>query len=336
MTRSGGAFGRRARLDFASGRRRSPNGCRAPVKLVWSREDDIRHDFYRPAGFHFLKGGVDADGAVVAWHDHFVTFGDGKSPAPSAGMGATEFPARFVPNLRIDTSYMPLGAPTGPWRAPGSNGLSFVMQSFIDELAHAAGEDPLDFRLKLLGERKLVGEGAGAYNAERARGVLQAVAEMSGWRGRKSLGAREGMGVAFHFCHAGYFAEVAQVKVDPDGRVRPIKVWVAGDVGSVIVNPSGAENQVQGAVIDGISTALFQKITLDKGATVEGNYNDYRLLRISEAPQVEVRFLKTDYPPTGLGEPALPPAIPALTNAVFAATGKRIRSLPIDNALLKA
>ncbi len=220
VTRSGGAFGRRARLDFASETAAIAKRMKGPVKLVWTREDDLRHDFYRPAGFHFLKGGVDADGKVTAWHDHFVTFGDGKAAAPSAGMAATEFPARFVPNCRIDTSYLPLGAPTGPWRAPGSNGLSFVMQSFIDELAHAAGADPLDFRLKLLGDQKLVGDGAAAYNAERARGVLKAVDQMSGWRTRKSLGAREGMGVAFHFCHQGYFAEVALVKVDADGEVR--------------------------------------------------------------------------------------------------------------------
>jgi len=142
--------------------------------------------------------------------------------------------------------------------------------------------------------------------------------------------------MAFHYSHAGYFAEVVQARVEADGRVRPLKVWVAGDVGSTIVNPSGAVNQVQGAAIDGISTALYQKVTIENGAAVEGNFTDYPLLRITDAPQVEVKFLRTDYPPTGLGEPALPPVIPALTNAIFDATGRRIRTLPIDRNLLKA
>jgi isoquinoline 1-oxidoreductase beta subunit len=203
-------------------------------------------------------------------------------------------------------------------------------------LAHSAGTDPLAFRLKLLGERGLVGTpGRDGYDAGRMRGVLKKVAEVSGW-GRTRMAPRQGQGVAFHFSHLGYFAEVVQVRVANDGRIRVEKVWVAGDVGRQIVNPSGAINQVQGSVLDGLSAALGQEITLEGGAVVQGNFDDYRLMRIADAPPVEVHFVLSDHPPTGLGEPALPPAPPALCNAIFAATGKRVRRLPVDPALLVA
>jgi isoquinoline 1-oxidoreductase beta subunit len=337
MIRCGGGFGRRLANDYMVEAAWIAREAGAPVKLLWTREDDTRHDFYRPIGFHFFKGGVDSAGALVAWQDHFITLGPvgGEKVASSAGLSATEFPARFAPNCRIDVSTMPSGVPTGPLRAPGSNGLAFVMQSFIDELAHAAGADPLDFRLKLLGEAKMVGDGLDAYNAERMRGVLNNVAEQSGWRARQPPKG-SGMGVGFHFSHLGYFAEVALVKVAADGSVRVEQVWVSADIGRQVINPFGAFNQVQGAVIDGISAALFQKITIENGRTVESNFSDYPLLRMADAPKVDVQFVKTDYSPTGLGEPALPPAIPAVCNAIFAATGKRIRTLPIDPALLRA
>ena len=336
MTRCGGGFGRRLSNDYMVEAAWIAREAKAPVKLLWSREDDVRHDFYRPGGYHYFEGGLDAQGNVVAWRDHFVTYGDAPDkPASSAGMGPNEFPARFVKNCQIGVSTMPLGVPTGPLRAPGSNALAFVHQSYIDELAHAAGQDPVAFQLNLLGDQKMVGEGPSGYNAERMRSVLKAAADMSGW-GRTKLPARTGMGVACYFSHMGYFAEVARVSVAADGKPKVDKVWVAADVGSQIVNPSGAINQVQGAAIDGISAALFQKITIENGAVKEGNFNAYPLLRMHDAPQVEVRFLKTAYPPTGLGEPALPPVIPAVTNAIHAATGVRIRELPIDPSLLKA
>jgi isoquinoline 1-oxidoreductase beta subunit len=339
LTRCGGGFGRRGASDYAVEAAAIAKHAGVPVKLVWNRADDVQHDFYRPAGFHYFKAGLDGQGSLVAFRDHFVTVGSGDGPASSAFAGPDEFPSRFVADMEFAASFIPSNVPTGPLRAPESNGLAFAFQSFLDELAHAAGRDPLQFRLDLLGEPRILDSTDDRYGPQpdfdtgRMRGVLELVREKSGWDARRQLPAGTGMGTAFYYSHMGYFAEVVQVTVDTNGTFKVDKVWVAADVGSAIINPLGAENQVQGAALDGIGQALA-RINIDNGRTVQSNFHDFALLRINQAPPVEVHFRRTDNPPTGLGEPALPPVIPALCNAIYAACGKRVRRLPIEQGTL--
>ena len=341
IIRSGGGFGRRLSSDFIVEATAIAQRAGAPVKLTWTREDDLQHDHFRPGGFHHLRGGVDAKGKLVGWHNHFVTFAnrverDGKSilqPGSGGSLSGDEFPGRWLANCLLEQTALECRIPMGPWRAPGSSVFSWVFHSFIDELAHAGGRDPLEFRLELLGEQDIVpgtGERGQPYSVARMRNVLREVAQKSGW-GKRSFARGQGAGVAFHFSHRGYVAEVAEVTVSKSGELKVDRVVVVTDIGAQIVNLSGAENQVQGSVIDGLSTLMYPELDIDKGRIVQSNFHDYKLLRMPDTPtKIEMHFLKTDYPVTGLGEPVLPPLAPAVCNAIFAATGKRVRELPLS------
>ncbi len=338
FTRSGGAFGRRLVNDFVAEAAAIAQRVGRPVKLTWRRDSDTQHGKYRPAGWHFLQAGLDSAGKPVAWRNHFVTVGLNSTsrPGTSADIGGNEFPGRSLPNFRLERSVLSANVPTNWWRAPGANGFSFVFQSFVDELAHAAGKDPLEFRLAMLGEdRVFAGSGRWdpAFDTARMKAVLRLAAERAGW-GRR-LPAGSGQGIAFHFSHQGYVAEVAEVSVSPEGVLAVKRVTAAVDVGPII-NRSGAESQVQGSIMDGLSAAWLQEITVTDGAVQQSNFHDFPVLRMDAAPrQVDVHFIETKTTPTGLGEPALPPVAPAICNAIFAATGTRIRRLPISKTDLK-
>lgn len=325
--RAGGGFGRRLVNDYAAEAVAiSKQAGGIPVKLTWTREDDMQHDFYRPGGFHSFKAGLDANGKMVALSDHFITFSsDGKGPVAGGNIPKEEFPFPLIANGLLTQTMLPLMTPCGAWRAPRSSTVAFAFQSFLNEVSTAAGRDHVEFLLELMGEPRWLVEGNdGSLNTGRAAGVIRLAAEKAGWG--RTLPKGHGLGIAFYFSHAGHFAETAEVSVDAQNKVTVHKVIVVGDIGPII-NMSSSENQTQGAVIDGISTMNLE-LSIEKGRVDEGNFDDYPIMRITGTPVVETHFIQSDYTPTGLGEPALPPVAPAVANAVFAATGQRIRSMP--------
>lgn len=331
LMRAGGGFGRRLMNDYmvqvVAIAKAIPG---LAVQLLWSRQDDIRRDYYRPGGWHSFEAGISAKGELIAFSDHFVTFGDGKNTARAAGFNPAMPPAGLIEHLRYSQSMMPTVVTTGAMRAPGSNALCFASQSFLDEVALAAGTDLPHLMLTMLGARREIAPPGGGvpFDTGRARDVIEKVVQTSDWA-HKPREPHRAKGFAFYFCHRGYFAEVVEASV-AGSEIAVHKVWVAGDIGSQIVNPMGAENQVRGAVIDGLAQAFAgQAIEFVDGVVQQSNFHDFPLARMPATPEIEIAWVRSDKPPTGLGEPVLPPVIPALTNALFVATGTRIRSLPV-------
>jgi isoquinoline 1-oxidoreductase beta subunit len=328
LKRLGGGFGRRAVHDFAAEAMAISHRAGVPVKLSWTRTDDIHNDFFRAGGFENMKAAIDAEGKLAAWDQHYIGFKKAGKPVIGSGMLGNELSMTALPNARVRQTMMDINTPCGAWRAPGSNTNAFVEQSFIHELAVLAGRDHVEFLLALLMPRRWVGEGnVNALNTGRAIDVIELAAEKAGWGKQMRTGSAQGM--AFYFCHAAHIAEVAEVSVDAERNFRVDKVTVAVDVGPII-NLSGAISQVQGAIIDGLSTMALQQITMNKGVIQQDNFDEYPVVRIASTPEIDVHFIQSDNPSTGLGEPALPPLAPAVTNAIYTATGIRIRSMPLS------
>lgn len=332
MTRSGGGFGRRLMSEFGAEAAFLSREVGVPVQVVRSREDDLSHDFFRPAGIHRLKAGLDGNGRLVAWSHHLANTSRYayalRTQPETSELYRDDPPAALVPHFRLVHSNVASPVPVGAWRATLHSSNAFAVQGFLDEVAHAAGRDPLAFRLALLGEDRdlpYADHGGPVLSTARLKGVLTEAARRAGWGTAPPAGV--GRGIAAHFTFSGYVAVVAEVSVEA-GEIRVRRLVAAADSG-LIVNPSGAEGQVQGGLLDGVQAALRGEVTVDRGLARQSNFGDYRLLRINEVPRLEVHFLQGEHPPTGLGEPGVSPVAPAIANAVFALTGRRLRRLPL-------
>jgi isoquinoline 1-oxidoreductase subunit beta len=325
----GGGFGRRLEIDGVVRAVQIARHVDGPVKVIWTREEDIQHDMYRPYFFDRMSAGLDEKGIPIAWNHRFAgssilarwfppAFQNGLDPDTTEGAIDLSY---ALPNVRVEyVRVEPPGIPTAFWRSVGPSHNVFVVESFMDELAAAANQDPLEYRRALLDK------------APRAEAVLDLAAEKAGWG--QPLPQGSGRGVSLQFVFGTYMAQVAEVDVSQDGEVRVRRVICAVDCGTV-VNPDTVEAQVQGAIIFGITAALYGEITLKGGRVEQGNFDTYQLLRINEAPVIEVHIVQSSEPPGGMGEAGTSAIAPAITNAIFAATGKRVRKLPVDTTALK-
>jgi CO/xanthine dehydrogenase Mo-binding subunit len=314
VTLLGGGFGRRLQTDYGSDAVRVSKAIGAPVQVIWTREDDMQHDWYRPCTYNVLKGGLDKDGWPVAWMHRIA------GPGSRGLVVAGSTPPYAIPNFRVDSHIKETGVPIGAWRSVGPSQNGFVVESFIDELAHAAKKDPFEFRRHLLSK------------SPRLRRALEAAAEKAGWG--KPLPAGVGRGIAAVESFGSAVAEVVEASVAKDGSVKIHRIVAAVDCGP-IVNPDTLEAQVEGGIVYSLSSVLKDEITIAKGRTVQSNFDDYRILTIDEMPKVETHIIPSTESVGGIGEPGLPPVAPALCNAIFAASGIRVRRLPIKPADLK-
>jgi isoquinoline 1-oxidoreductase beta subunit len=317
----GGGFGRRSEQDFLADAVTLSKQVGAPVKVLWTREQDTRHDFYRPAAYSRLRAGLDGDGMPVAWQHRIASPSIMSRVAPGAihnGIdntsveGAANLPYA-IPNLHVTYAMVNPGVPVGFWRSVGSSQNAYITECFLDEVAAAAGKDPFELRRSLLKDKP------------RHRKVLETAAQKAGWGRPLPKGRFRGIAVAEAF--TSYCAQVAEVSVS-DGQIRVHRVVCAIDCG-MVVNPNTVEAQMESAIVYGLTAALKGEITIKGGAVQQGNFDDYQMLRMNEMPEVEVHIVRNGEAPGGIGEPGTPPIAPAVANAVFAATGKPVRSLPI-------
>jgi len=325
-TLAGGGFGRRAVPDahFVREAVQVSKAIKAPVKIIWTREDDTRGGYYRPRSYHSLRATIDTNGMPAAWHHRVVcqSFMAG-TPFEGAAIkngvddtaveGARDL-AYAVPNLHVDWHMAPGGVPTLWWRSVGHSHNAFVVETFIDELAHAAGKDPFEYRRGLLAKHA------------RLKGVLELVAEKSGWG--SPLPAGQARGIAVHESFGSFVGHVVEVSIQKNGRPRVHRVVAAIDCGPA-VNPANIHAQLEGGVAFALTSALFSEITFDKGRVKQRNFHDYPMLRMNEMPHVESHIVPSTDKMGGVGEPGIPTVAPALANALFKLTGKRLRSLPI-------
>jgi isoquinoline 1-oxidoreductase beta subunit len=323
----GGGFGRRGELDFVVDAVETAKAVGAPVKVIWTREDDIQHGFYRPSTYNVFRAALDPGGTPAAWWNRIVGPGillqKGRVPAGSIDGAAMEGARNIpydIPNVLVEWTNKDFGIPLGFWRSVGPSQNAFITESFMDEVAHLAGQDPYEYRRKLLGK------------SPRHKAVLELAATKANWGAPLPAGRARGIAVAFSY--GSYVSHVAEVSVAPDGKVTVHKLTCAIDCG-IAVNPDQVRAQMEGGAIYALTAVLYGEITIDRGRVQQSNFHDYPMLRINEAPVVETNILDSGQPPGGLGEPGVPTVAPSICNAIYALTGKRIRRLPIRSDDLK-
>ncbi|MDP3469397.1 MAG: molybdopterin-dependent oxidoreductase [Daejeonella sp.] len=316
LTRLGGGFGRRLKNDFVTEAAELSSIIKKPVKLIWSKEDDMTGGTYRPAVRYRFEAALDSTGNLTGYKLRGVGINSGNSTREH------NFPSGAIDNLLIDSVEHKSPITTGAWRAPITNFLAFAEQAFLDEVAHAAGKDPVQFRLDLLAKAKRSPVGEIRYDINRMESVIKMAAEKSGWGKKKDVS----QGFSVYFSHLSYVAQVADV-IMRNGLPVVKKIYAVSDCGQVVAH-NGAVHQVMGGVVDGLGHAMYSKLSFRDGVADQNNYNTYRLIKMKEVPEIETHFVDNGIDPTGLGEPALPPTGGAVANAIFKATGKRLRNQP--------